>query len=64
LAASGVNYVSNTISLRNEGNVFVFSQKNGKFEAYCIAEEKKQYGIYFPEEGVVMLNLSGTGGKW
>ncbi len=33
-------------------------------EAYCIAEERKQYGIYFPGEGAVVLDLSNAGGKW
>jgi hypothetical protein len=33
-------------------------------EAYCIAEEGKRYGIYFPSEGSVTLDLTSAEGKW
>ena len=29
-------------------------------EAYCLAEEGKQYALYFPEGGEVMIDLSGS----
>jgi hypothetical protein len=33
-------------------------------EAYCIAEEGKRYGVYFPNEGSVTLDLTSAEGKW
>jgi hypothetical protein len=32
-------------------------------EAYCLAEEGKQYALYFPDGGEVMLNLSAVDGE-
>ena len=32
-------------------------------EAYCLAEEGKQYALYFPESGDVVLDLSGSSGR-
>ena len=32
-------------------------------EAYCLAEEGKQYAIYFPDRGEVMLDLSANEGE-
>ncbi len=32
-------------------------------EAYCLAEEGKQYALYFPDGGEVVLDLSGSAGK-
>jgi hypothetical protein len=33
-------------------------------EAYCIAEQGKQYGVYFPLQGTVSLDLTNAPGKW
>ena len=33
-------------------------------EAYCLAEEGKQYAIYFPDGGEVLLDLSGAEGPF
>ena len=32
-------------------------------EAYCLAEEGKQYALYFPEGGDIVLDLSGSPGR-
>lgn len=33
-------------------------------EAYCIAEEGKQYAVYFPDGGEVDIDLNNAPGEW
>ncbi len=51
LTSVGGNYVRNTMSSRDEANLW-------PYEAYCLAEADKQYAVYFPNKGSVILDTA------
>jgi hypothetical protein len=64
------NNIKSARMLTGEINIFSCEPRNDLLsdrrdnEAYCLAEEGKQYVLYFPYEGTIMLDFSGAKGEW
>jgi len=64
------SHIKSARMLTNSMNIFTCTPRNdllgekSENEAYCLAEPKEQYALYFPDGGQVILDLSDSEVKW